>query len=76
MKTKITSYTLDSLPSITEAQRQHLIELAAQPDFKIDTTDSPEMSEEQWVSARRRIRRSEPAVLMSFASASIRTHNE
>ena len=53
MKTEIVSYTLDTLPPLTEAQRAHLKALAARPSSEIDTTEIPELSEEQWKSAKR-----------------------
>ena len=53
MKTKLVSYTLNTLPPLTDAQRANLKMLAAQPESEIDTSDSPEMTEEQWTSARR-----------------------
>ena len=53
MKTKTVSYTLDLLPPLTEAQMANLKKLAAQPDSEIDTSDIPEMTDEQWKSAKR-----------------------
>ena len=53
MKTKTTSYTLKSLPPLNEAQISNLKSLAARPDSEIDTTDVPEMTEEQWKNAIR-----------------------
>lgn len=53
MKKKMVSYTLDSLPPLTEAQKKKLKALAARPDSEIDTTDIPEMTEEQWRNAVR-----------------------
>ena len=47
------SYTLDTLPPLTEAQKAHLKELAAQPEEKIDYSDVPPVTEEQWRNARR-----------------------
>ena len=48
MKTKMTSHTLETLPSLTDRQREHLAELAAQPDESIDTSDIPELTDEAW----------------------------
>ena len=48
MKTKMTSHTLETLPALTDAQREHLAELAAQPDESIDTSDIPELTDEAW----------------------------
>jgi len=53
MKTKMVSYTLETLPVLTKARRAQLKALAARPDSKIDTSDIPEMTEEQWKHARR-----------------------
>ncbi len=53
MKTKTVSYTSESLPSLTRAQRTRLKALAARPDSEIDTSDIPEMTDEQWKHARR-----------------------
>jgi uncharacterized protein (DUF4415 family) len=53
MKTKMVSYTLEKLPTLTKAQRTRLKALAARPDTEIDTSDIPEMTEEQWKHARR-----------------------
>jgi len=52
-KTKMTSFTLETLPPLTEAQRASLRQLASLPDHDIDTSDIPEMTDEQWQSARR-----------------------
>ena len=53
MKTKMVSYTLETLPPLTEAQRANLKALAVRPDSEIGTSDSPEMTDEQWKNARR-----------------------
>jgi uncharacterized protein (DUF4415 family) len=53
MKTKIVRYTLDSLPELTKTRRAQLKALAARPDSEIDTSDIPEMTDEQWKNARR-----------------------
>ncbi len=53
MKKKIGSYTLDSLPPLTEAQHANLKALAGRRDDQIDTSDIPEMTEEQWKNAER-----------------------
>lgn len=47
MSTKTVSYTLDTLPPLTKAQRQHLVDLAAQPDDQIDLSDIPELTASQ-----------------------------
>jgi hypothetical protein len=41
MKTKIVSYTPETLPPLTEAQIAHLKRLAARPDSEIDFSDAP-----------------------------------
>ena len=48
MKTKMVSYTLETLSELTEAQIANLEALAARPDSEIDTSDIPELSAEQW----------------------------
>jgi len=53
MKTKTVRYTLETLPPLTKARRAKLKALAARPDSAIDTSDIPEMTEEQWENARR-----------------------
>jgi hypothetical protein len=53
MKTKMVIYTLETLPPLTKADRMKLKALAARPDSEIDTTDIPEMTDEQWKHARR-----------------------
>lgn len=47
MSTKTISYTLDTLPPLTEKQRQHLDALASQPDAQIDLSDIPELTDAQ-----------------------------
>ena len=53
MKTKMVRHTLESLPTLTKAQRAKLKALADRPDSEIDTSDIPEMTDEQWKHARR-----------------------
>jgi uncharacterized protein (DUF4415 family) len=53
MKTKTVSYTLDTLPPLTETQRANLRALAARPDSEIDTSDAPELTKKQWRGAER-----------------------
>jgi uncharacterized protein (DUF4415 family) len=53
MKTKMVSYTPETLPPLTKAERAKLKALAARPDSEIDTGDIPEMTDEQWKNARR-----------------------
>jgi uncharacterized protein (DUF4415 family) len=47
MKTKMVSYTRETLPPMTEERLAHLRELASRPDSEIDTSDIPELTEEQ-----------------------------
>jgi uncharacterized protein (DUF4415 family) len=53
MKTKTVSHPPESQALLTDAQREHLAELAAMPDETIDTSDIPELSEEAWASGTR-----------------------
>jgi uncharacterized protein (DUF4415 family) len=47
MNTKLDN-NAETPPALTDAQRDHLAELAAMPDETIDTSDIPELSEETW----------------------------
>jgi uncharacterized protein (DUF4415 family) len=47
MKTKTVSHTLETLPPLTDAQRDHLAKLALLSDDQIDTDDMPELTGEQ-----------------------------
>ena len=53
MKKKMVSYTLDTLPPLTDEQRANLEVLAKRPDSEIDTIDIPELTDEQWKNAVR-----------------------
>jgi uncharacterized protein (DUF4415 family) len=53
MKTKMVSYTLETLPPLTEADRKRLRALAARPDSEIDLSDIPEMTDDEWKNAER-----------------------
>jgi hypothetical protein len=53
MKTKMVGHKLKSLPTLTKAQRTRVKALAARPDSEVDTSDIPEMTDEQWKNARR-----------------------
>ena len=44
---------LNNLPPLTEAQKAEIETLAAMPDDQIDTSDIPELTDEQWVGANR-----------------------
>jgi uncharacterized protein (DUF4415 family) len=45
------SYTLDTLPPISDARLEGLKALAALPDNEIDFSDIPEVTEERWKNA-------------------------
>lgn len=47
MRPKTVSYTLDTLPSITEAQEANLEALAIRPESEIDYSDIPQLTEKQ-----------------------------
>jgi uncharacterized protein (DUF4415 family) len=47
------SYTLETLPELTEADIASLKALAARPDSEIDFSDIPELTDEQWKTAER-----------------------
>ena len=49
----IVSYTLETLPPVTEKQRARMRALALMPDSEIDTSDIPVATEEQWKKAVR-----------------------
>jgi uncharacterized protein (DUF4415 family) len=53
MKAKTVRYTPEPLPTLTKADRAKLKALAARPDSEIDTSDIPEMTDQQWKHARR-----------------------
>lgn len=53
MKPKTVSYTLETLPPLSDAQKRHLDELAALPDEEIDTSDIPELTDAQLAAMRR-----------------------
>ncbi len=53
MSTKMVSYTLETLPPLTEVDRANLRALAARPDSEIDFSDIPEITDEQWKTAER-----------------------
>ncbi len=53
MKTKTVSYTLETLPPLTDAQVESLKALAARPDSEIDYSDIPPLTEEQLKNPRR-----------------------
>jgi len=47
------SYTLETLPPLTQARRAKLRALGARPDSEIDFSDIPQLTEEQWKNAER-----------------------
>jgi uncharacterized protein (DUF4415 family) len=49
----IVRYTLETLPSLTDADRAQLKKLADMPDSDIDFSDIPELTEEFWKNAVR-----------------------
>src|SRR5487761_1774378 len=53
MKKKMVRHTLRTLPPLTDRQRANLMKLAVRPDSEIDTSDLPEMTDEQRKNARR-----------------------
>lgn len=53
MSTKMVSYTLETLPELTETDIAALEALAARPDSEIDLSDAPELTAEQWKTAVR-----------------------
>ena len=46
-------YTLDTLPELTDERRKELARLDALPADQIDTSDIPELTDEQWAKAVR-----------------------
>jgi uncharacterized protein (DUF4415 family) len=53
MKRKMVSYTLETLPPLTKVDRERLKKLSARPDSEIDTSDIPELTDEQLKNAVR-----------------------
>ena len=53
MKKKEVSYTPDTLPPLTDAQRAHLEELADAPDDQINYDDIPELTDAQLAEFKR-----------------------
>ena len=50
---KTVEHRLETLPKLTADRRRELEKLAAQPSGAIDTSDIPELTEEQWSDAVR-----------------------
>jgi len=53
MKKRMVSYTLETLPPMSEERRAKLRALAARPHSEIDFSDIPERTDEQWKNAER-----------------------
>jgi uncharacterized protein (DUF4415 family) len=53
MKSKIVSYTLETLPPLTEEDIAHLKALSERPDSEIDLSDIPELTAEDFRNAVR-----------------------
>lgn len=53
MKKNETSYTLDTLPPLTEAQKRHLNDLTTLPDERINYDDIPKLTEAQLAEFKR-----------------------
>jgi uncharacterized protein (DUF4415 family) len=53
MKSKLVSYTWDTLPKVTEAEQIRLRALAERPDSEIDFSDIPPTTDEEWKNAVR-----------------------
>ena len=53
MKKKMVSYTMETLPPLTEKDKAQLRRLAARPDSEIDMSDIPELTKEEWKHAVR-----------------------
>ena len=53
MKSKVVSYTHETLPRLTAADRETLAALADMPDDTIDFSDIPELTDEQMKTAVR-----------------------
>lgn len=50
---KTAEHALETLPKLTDERRRALETLAAQPDDAVDTSDVPELTDEQWTGAAR-----------------------
>jgi uncharacterized protein (DUF4415 family) len=53
MKTKMVSYTWETMPPLTEEDWANLRALAARSDSEIDLSDVPEMTDEEWKNVER-----------------------
>ncbi len=54
MKTEVVSYTSESMPQMTEEEVAALKAKLDDPNFKIDYSDIPRLTDEQWKNATRR----------------------
>ena len=53
MKSRLVSYTAETLPPLSAVSRRRLKRLAARPDSELDFSDIPEVTDEQWKHALR-----------------------
>lgn len=53
MKKKEVKYMTDTLPPLTDAQREHLAQLADMPDDQINYDDLPKLTEQQLAAFKR-----------------------
>ena len=53
MKSKMVSYTLETLPPISQERLEEMKKMANRPDSEIDTSDIPECTEAQFKNAKR-----------------------
>ena len=53
MKSKIVSYTIETLPRMTDQRAAELKAMVDDPNFVVDTSDIPEWTDEQWKNAVR-----------------------
>ena len=53
MRKKIVSYTPETLPPLTTAQKAKLRALASRPDRRINLSEAPEMTRAEWEKAER-----------------------
>lgn len=53
MKKKVVSYSLETLPPLSDGQKAKLRALGKRPEREIDLSDAPEMSALEWKNADR-----------------------
>jgi uncharacterized protein (DUF4415 family) len=73
---KTVSYTLETLPPVTEARRRSLAAFAALPDDQIDLSDIPELTDEQLADFYRPIKRQITARLDADVLAWLKGHGK